>query len=166
MPSGSRETAPKKPPVMRAAARRQEPGAAPALAEQAKHLQLPLPRPLTHTGKSAPRSRQSPRPTLSTRIGQPTSCASRAQTPHGNLAIADPSGTGKSHFAEALAHQAIDAGMRVPWFTVESLTAALGRAAVDGTAAKAIAKITRCDLIGSTTSACCPPGRPPPRPST
>src|SRR5260370_23528590 len=147
MPSGSRETAPKKPPVMRAAARRQEPGAAPALAEQAKHLQLPLPRPLTHTGKSAPRSRQSPRPTLSTRIGQPTSCASRAQTPHGNLAIAGPSGTGKSHFAEALAHQAIDAGMRVAWFTLESLTATIGRAAVDATTAKAIAKITRCDLI-------------------
>ena len=31
-----------------------------------------------------------------------------------NLAIAGPSGTGKSHFAEALAHQAIDAGMRSP----------------------------------------------------
>ena len=60
-------------------------------------------------------------------------------------------GTGKSHFAEALAHKAIDAGMRVAWFTLESLTAALGRAAVDGTTAKAIAKaiakITRCDLI-------------------
>jgi DNA replication protein DnaC len=64
-----------------------------------------------------------------------------------NLAIAGPTGTGKSHFAEALAHQAIDAGMRVAWFTLESLTAALGRAAVDGTTAKAIAKITRCDLI-------------------
>jgi DNA replication protein DnaC len=64
-----------------------------------------------------------------------------------NLCLAGASGTGKSHFAEALAHQAIDAGMRVAWFTLESLTAALGRAAVDGTTAKAIAKITRCDLI-------------------
>jgi DNA replication protein DnaC len=64
-----------------------------------------------------------------------------------NLAVAGPSGTGKSHFAEALAHQAIDAGMRVAWFTLETLTAALGRAAVDGTTARAIAKITRCDLI-------------------
>jgi len=53
-----------------------------------------------------------------------------------NLCIAGPSGTGKSHFAEALAHKAID-----------SLTAVIGRAAVDGTTAKAIAKITRCDLI-------------------
>ena len=64
-----------------------------------------------------------------------------------NLGVAGPSGTGKSHFAEALAHQAIDAGMRVAWFTLETLTAAIGRAAVDGTTAKAIAKITRCDLI-------------------
>ena len=64
-----------------------------------------------------------------------------------NLCIAGPSGTGKSHFAEALAHKAIDAGMRVAWFTLESLTATIGRAAVDGTTTKAIAKITRCDLI-------------------
>ena len=55
--------------------------------------------------------------------------------------------TGKSHFAEALAHKAIDAGMRVAWFTLETLTAVIGRAAVDGTTARAIAKITRCDLI-------------------
>lgn len=54
---------------MRAAARRQEPGAALALAEQAEHLQLPLRRPLAHTGKSASRVRQSPRPTLSTGVG-------------------------------------------------------------------------------------------------
>ena len=36
-----------------------------------------------------------------------------------NLAIAGPSGTGKSHFVEALAHAVIDAGMRVAWFTLE-----------------------------------------------
>lgn len=64
-----------------------------------------------------------------------------------NLCITGPSGTGKSHFAEALAHKAIDAGMRVAWLTLESLTTTIGRAAVDGTTAKAIAKITRCDLI-------------------
>jgi len=49
--------------------------------------------------------------------------------------------------------KAIDAGMRVAWFTLESLTATIGRAAVGGTTAKAIAKITRCDLI-AMTSAC------------
>ncbi|MCY0963449.1 IS21-like element helper ATPase IstB [Streptomyces sp. H27-H5] len=64
-----------------------------------------------------------------------------------NLAVAGPSGTGKSHLAEALAHKAIDAGMQVSWFTLESLTTHLGRATVDNTVTKAIAKITRSDLI-------------------
>ena len=44
-----------------------------------------------------------------------------------NLAISGPSGTGKTHFVEALAHKVIDAGMRVSWFTLESLTAAIGK---------------------------------------
>jgi DNA replication protein DnaC len=37
--------------------------------------------------------------------------------------------------------------MRVAWFTLETLTAAIGRAAVDGSTAKTIVKITRCDMI-------------------
>ena len=61
--------------------------------------------------------------------------------------VAISSGTGKSHFAEALAHKAIDNGMRVAWFTLESLTAVLTRAAVDGTTTRAITKITRCDVV-------------------
>lgn len=64
-----------------------------------------------------------------------------------NLTITGPSGTGKTHFIEALAHQVIDAGMRVAWFTLESLTAAVGRAAVDGSISKTIARITRAELI-------------------
>ena len=64
-----------------------------------------------------------------------------------NLAIAGPSGTGKTHFVEALAHKVIDAGMRVSWFTLESLTAAIGKAAVDGSIAKTVARITRAELI-------------------
>ncbi|MFD4949240.1 ATP-binding protein [Streptomyces sp. NPDC058239] len=64
-----------------------------------------------------------------------------------NLAVAGPSGTGKSHLAEAMANKAIDEGMKVSWFTLESLTAHLGRATVDNTVSKAVAKITRCDLI-------------------
>jgi len=64
-----------------------------------------------------------------------------------NLAIAGPSGTGKTHFVEALAHKVIDAGMRVSWFTLESLTAAIGRASVDGSVTKTITKITRAELI-------------------
>jgi DNA replication protein DnaC len=64
-----------------------------------------------------------------------------------NLAIAGPSGTGKTHFVEALAHKVIDTGMRVSWFTLESLTAAIGRATVDGSVARTIARITRAELI-------------------
>ena len=59
----------------------------------------------------------------------------------------DPSGTGKTHFVEALAHKVIDDGMRVSWFTLETLTAAIGRATVDGSVAKTIARITRAELI-------------------
>ena len=64
-----------------------------------------------------------------------------------NLAVAGPSGTGKTHFVEALAHNAIDAGLRVAWFTLESLTAAIGRASADGSVARTIARISRADLI-------------------
>jgi DNA replication protein DnaC len=64
-----------------------------------------------------------------------------------NLAVTGPSGTGKTHLLEALAHATIDTGRRVAWFTLESLTAAVGRAAADGSTARAITKITRADLI-------------------
>jgi IstB-like ATP binding protein len=64
-----------------------------------------------------------------------------------NLAIAGPSGAGKTHFVEALAHKVIDAGMRVSWFTLESLTAAIGRASVDDSIAKTVAGFTRSELI-------------------
>ena len=64
-----------------------------------------------------------------------------------NLAIAGPSGTGKSHFLEALAHTAIDNDLRVAWFTLETLTTAIGRAKADGSTARTIARICRCDLI-------------------
>lgn len=64
-----------------------------------------------------------------------------------NLAIAGPSGTGKSHFVEALAHQAIDQDLRVAWFTLETLTATIGRAKADGSVARTVARICRADLI-------------------
>ena len=56
--------------------------------------------------------------------------------------------------------------MRVAWFTLESLTATLGRAAVDGTTARAIAKITRCDLIAIDDIGMLPAGQAAARPST
>jgi DNA replication protein DnaC len=64
-----------------------------------------------------------------------------------NLAMAGPSGTGKSHFVEALGHAVIDAGMRVAWFTLETLALTVGKAKVDATVAKVVARICRSDLI-------------------
>jgi DNA replication protein DnaC len=52
-----------------------------------------------------------------------------------NLAICGPSGTGKSHFCEALGHAVIEAVMRVSWFSLESLTATVNRAKVDASVA-------------------------------
>ena len=66
---------------------------------------------------------------------------------HENLAIAGPSGTGKTHFVEALAHKAIDHDLKVAWFTLESLTAQITRANADGSIARTVARITRADLI-------------------
>jgi DNA replication protein DnaC len=64
-----------------------------------------------------------------------------------NLAVAGPSGTGKSHFVEALAHAAIDNDLRVAWFSLESLTATIGRAKVDASISRVVTRICRCDLI-------------------
>jgi DNA replication protein DnaC len=64
-----------------------------------------------------------------------------------NLVIAGPSGTGKSHFTEGLSHAAIEQDLRVAWFTLETLTTSIGKAKVDGTVARTVARICRCDLI-------------------
>ena len=54
---------------------------------------------------------------------------------------------GRCNFIEAIAHQAIDTDPRVSWFTLDSLTTAIGRASVDGSINKVIARITRAALI-------------------
>lgn len=64
-----------------------------------------------------------------------------------NLAITGPSGTGKTHFCEALGAAVIEKGMRVAWFTLESLTTTIGRAKVDASVQRVIARICRADLI-------------------
>jgi DNA replication protein DnaC len=64
-----------------------------------------------------------------------------------NLAVAGPSGTGKSHFVEALAHAAIEKDMKVAWFTLESLAVAIARAKADGSVARTVTRICRSDLI-------------------
>jgi DNA replication protein DnaC len=63
------------------------------------------------------------------------------------LAVTGPSGSGKSHFVEALGHAVIDAGMRVSWFSLETLTATLGRAKVDASISRVVARICRAELV-------------------
>jgi DNA replication protein DnaC len=64
-----------------------------------------------------------------------------------NVVLAGPSGTGKTHYLEGLASAAINAGRRVAWFSLESLTATIGRAKADGSVGRVVARICRSDLI-------------------
>ena len=64
-----------------------------------------------------------------------------------NLCVCGPSGTGKSHWVEALGHHAIDQGKTVAWHTLETLAALLHRHRADDSVHKAIAKLIRVDLI-------------------
>lgn len=66
---------------------------------------------------------------------------------HENLVLSGPSGTGKSHFAEALANLAIEKDMRVAWHTLETLTATIMKSKVDGSIARTVARICGNDLI-------------------
>lgn len=64
-----------------------------------------------------------------------------------NLAVCGPSGTGKSHFVEALGHLAIESGMKVSWFTLDSLTQLINSSRVDGSTTKVVNRICRAELI-------------------
>jgi DNA replication protein DnaC len=64
-----------------------------------------------------------------------------------NLVLVGPSGTGKSHFAEAIAHAAIDHDLRVSWFTLEALTATIARSRIDATTGEVVSRIVRSELI-------------------
>ena len=55
---------------------------------------------------------------------------------HENLVVCGPSGTGKTHFLEALGQAAVDAGHKVSWFSLEHLGALVRRHGADDTAAK------------------------------
>lgn len=66
---------------------------------------------------------------------------------HENLVICGPSGTGKSHFTEALGQAAIDAGRTVAWFSIEDLGALVRAHRVDDTITKALRPIIRADLV-------------------
>ena len=61
--------------------------------------------------------------------------------------VCGPSGTGKSHFVEALGHLAIDKGKTVAWHTLETLAQLLRRHRADDSVNKAIGKLIRADLV-------------------
>jgi DNA replication protein DnaC len=61
--------------------------------------------------------------------------------------VCGPSGTGKSHFCEALGHAAIDTGHRVAWFSLETLGTLVRRHGADDTIGRAIKRIMRADVI-------------------
>lgn len=64
-----------------------------------------------------------------------------------NLIVCGPSGTGKTHFLEALGQTAVDAGHKVSWFSLEHLGALVRRHGADDTTSRAIKKIMRADVI-------------------
>ena len=64
-----------------------------------------------------------------------------------NLCVCGPSGTGKSHFCEALGQAAVEAGMSVAWFTIEDLGVLVRRHRADDSIARALTRLIRSDLI-------------------
>lgn len=63
------------------------------------------------------------------------------------LCVCGPSGTGKSHFLEALGQAAIDRGMNVAWFSLESLGTLVRRHRADDSMARAIGRILKAQLV-------------------
>jgi DNA replication protein DnaC len=63
------------------------------------------------------------------------------------VCVCGPSGTGKSHFVEALGHLAIDRGKTVAWHTLETLAQLVHRHRADDSVNKAVSKLIRADLV-------------------
>ncbi|MBM3696076.1 MAG: ATP-binding protein [Actinobacteria bacterium] len=64
-----------------------------------------------------------------------------------NLVVCGPSGTGKSHFCEALGQHAVDQGLTVAWYSIEDLGTLVRRHRVDDSIPRAFHSILRSDLI-------------------
>jgi len=64
-----------------------------------------------------------------------------------NLVVCGPSGTGKTFLLEALGQHAVEAGLKVAWFTLEQLGVLLRRHRADDTVTKAITRVLRADLV-------------------
>ena len=64
-----------------------------------------------------------------------------------NLVVCGPSGTGKTFFLEALGQTAVQAGLRVAWFSLEDLGVLVRAHRADDSLARAVARILRAELI-------------------
>jgi len=64
-----------------------------------------------------------------------------------NLIVCGPAGTSKTFLLEALGQQAVEAGLHVAWFSLESLGVLVRRHRADDTVTKAITRILRSDLV-------------------
>ena len=64
-----------------------------------------------------------------------------------NLVVCGPSGTGKTLLLEALGQHAVETGLHVAWFTLESLGVLVRRHRADDTVTKAITRILRADIV-------------------
>jgi DNA replication protein DnaC len=64
-----------------------------------------------------------------------------------NLVVCGPSGTGKTFFLEALGQIAVEAGLKVAWFSLEELGVLVRRHRADDSVTKAVRAILRARLI-------------------
>jgi DNA replication protein DnaC len=64
-----------------------------------------------------------------------------------NLVVCGPSGTGKTMFLEALGHDAVAAGHKVAWFSLENLGILVRRHRADDSVTRAITRILRAELV-------------------
>jgi len=64
-----------------------------------------------------------------------------------NLVVCGPSGTGKSHFTEALGQAAIDQSLTVTWHSIEDLGMLIRRHRVDDSIGRTFTNLLKSDLI-------------------
>jgi DNA replication protein DnaC len=69
-----------------------------------------------------------------------------------NLVVCGPSGTGKTFLLEGLGQQAVEAGLKVAWCTLEDLGVLLRRHRADDTVSKAITRVLRADVVVDDTA--------------
>jgi len=66
---------------------------------------------------------------------------------HENLVVCGPSGTGKSHFCEALGQVGVDKGQTVIWLSIEDLGILVRKHRVDDSVARGLAPLLKADLV-------------------